>query len=48
MDLLTDIFHSVRLDSTIFCRADLDHPWSLYSQPLPVGIFHAVIEGAAG
>ena len=45
MDLLTDIFHSVRLDSTIFCRADLDHPWSLYSQPLPVGIFHAVIEG---
>jgi AraC-like DNA-binding protein len=44
-DALTDVLSSVRLRSTVFCRAELDAPWGVHTKGLDGGIFHAVVRG---
>jgi len=45
MDGLTELLRSVQLQATVFSRAECSAPWSVYTKPLPYGIFHAVVEG---
>lgn len=46
MDALKHALDSVRMQSAVFCTAELSAPWSLESRPQEFGIFHAVVEGA--
>ena len=45
MDALSDILGSLRLESSIICRANLGRPFSVHSRGVPSIIFHAVVEG---
>ncbi|MFQ5555517.1 MAG: cupin domain-containing protein [Acidimicrobiia bacterium] len=46
MDPLRDILGTVRLATSVFCRAELSSPWSLRSGRREVGVFHAIVEGS--
>lgn len=46
-DALTDVLGSVRLSSTVFCRASLTAPWGVHTKGLDGGLFHAVLRGRA-
>jgi AraC-like DNA-binding protein len=45
MDSLSAILKTIRLSSTIFCKAECCEPWSVHTNALSSGIFHAVVEG---
>lgn len=45
MDILTDILDSVRLKSTVYCRSDLNAPWSLQFTQVDAVVFHIVDVG---
>lgn len=46
-DALTDILHSVRMEGSVFSRAELTAPYGVESGRLPHGVFHAVTSGRA-
>lgn len=46
-DALTDILHSVRMEGSVFSRAELTAPYGVESGPLAHGVFHAVTSGRA-
>lgn len=46
-DALTDILQSVRMEGSVFSRAELTAPYGVESGPLPHGVFHAVTSGRA-
>jgi AraC-like DNA-binding protein len=45
MDILTDILDAVRLKSTVYCRSDLNAPWSLSFTAVETVVFHIVEVG---
>lgn len=45
MDALTDVLRTLRLSSTLFCRAEVTAPWSVHTRGMAAGIFHAVVRG---
>lgn len=45
MDALKYALDSVRMQTAVFCTAELSGPWSLRSRPLEFGIFHAIVDG---
>lgn len=46
-DAFSDILESVRMEGSIFSRADLTAPWGVESGTLVDGVFHAVVAGTA-
>ncbi len=46
-DALTHLLESVRMEGSIFSRAELSAPWGVESGQLPWGVFHAVVDGEA-
>lgn len=46
-DALTHLLESVRMEGSIFSRAELSAPWGVESGDLPWGVFHAVVDGRA-
>jgi AraC-like DNA-binding protein len=46
-DALTHLLESVRMEGSVFSRAELSAPWGVESGPLSWGVFHAVVEGKA-
>ncbi len=46
-DALTDILQSVRMEGSVFSRAELTAPYGVESGRLPYGVFHAVTSGRA-
>jgi AraC-like DNA-binding protein len=46
MDPLTDVLSTVRLQSAVFSRADVQAPWAVSTQGAQSGIFHAVVRGS--
>jgi AraC-like DNA-binding protein len=46
-DALTDILQSVRMEGSVFSRAELTAPFGVESGRLPWGVFHAVVSGRA-
>ncbi|MDH3517987.1 MAG: AraC family transcriptional regulator [Acidimicrobiia bacterium] len=46
-DALTHILESVRMEGSVFSRADLTAPWGVESGELADGVFHAVVTGRA-
>lgn len=47
MDALTSMLRSVRMESSVFSRANLSAPFGVESGHMPRGIFHAVVRGRA-
>ena len=45
MDALNRALDTVRMQTAVFCTAELTSPWSLRSRPLEFGIFHAIVSG---
>jgi AraC-like DNA-binding protein len=46
-DALTDILESIRMEGSVFSRAELRAPWGFESGTTPSGMFHAVVSGGA-
>lgn len=46
-DALTHLLESVRMEGSVFSRAELSAPWGVESGHLPWGVFHAVVAGTA-
>lgn len=46
-DALTHLLESVRMEGSVFSRAELTAPWGVESGDLGWGVFHAVVEGRA-
>ena len=46
-DALTDILESIRMEGSVFSRADLSAPWGVESARTRTGMFHAVVSGKA-
>lgn len=46
-DALTHLLESVRMEGSVFSRAELSAPWGVESGQLPWGVFHAVVDGSA-
>lgn len=46
VDALADVLSTVRLQSAIFSRADVQAPWAVSTQGAHSGIFHAVVRGS--
>jgi AraC-like DNA-binding protein len=46
-DALTKILESVRMEGSVFSRAELTAPWGVESGSLAHGVFHAVVAGRA-
>lgn len=47
IDALYETLHDLRLNSSIFCRADLSSPWAFSTNGAPGAIFHVVVRGSA-
>lgn len=45
-DALTDIFRSVRMEGSVFSRANLSAPFGVESGDMRRGVFHAVVTGS--
>ncbi len=46
-DALTDILQSIRMEGSVFSRAELAAPWGVESGRTSTGMFHAVVSGSA-
>ena len=46
-DALTHLLESIRMEGSVFSRAELTAPWGVESGDLDWGVFHAVVEGKA-
>ncbi|MCB9764035.1 MAG: AraC family transcriptional regulator [Alphaproteobacteria bacterium] len=46
MDTLSDILSTIRVDGSLFSRAALSAPWSVFTPPLSSAIFHVVLRGS--
>lgn len=46
-DALTHLLESIRMQGSVFSRAELTAPWGVESGKLGWGVFHAVVEGSA-
>jgi AraC-like DNA-binding protein len=46
-DALTHLLESIRMEGSVFSRAELTAPWGVESGDLGWGVFHAVVEGSA-
>ena len=44
-DVLTDILQSIRLRSTLYCRANMNAPWGFRVSERVVASFHIVTGG---
>lgn len=47
MDVLTDVLNSLRLKGSVYCRSELENPWTLHFQKHSVAVFHVVELGTA-
>lgn len=46
-DALTDILESIRMEGSVFSRANLEAPWGVESGKTSSGMFHAIVSGRA-
>jgi AraC-like DNA-binding protein len=46
-DVLTSVLLSLRLQGTVFCRAELSEPWGLAFEPRSYAHFHLIHQGSA-
>lgn len=46
LDALADILRTVRVDGSVFCRAELGAPWAIRTRGADEAIFHAIVRGA--
>lgn len=46
MDVLTEVLDALRLKSTVYCRAELNSPWSLHFAQTNCATFHVIDTGS--
>jgi AraC family transcriptional regulator, alkane utilization regulator len=46
MDVLTDVLHTLRLNSSVYCRSEMSSPWSLRFEPIKIAAFHVIERGS--